>query len=151
MLLSSEDHLQLTLLLAPRGSAGDFWEMLISTDLMCGFACCFLLLLGCPSKRRQQERMKRWWGWAESFLLSHFQRKNVILQHRPRSLHRPGEAKKGCVQSVLLTQIWDQQRDKPGCVRHTWQAQSINKHFFKLSLKDKSLLCASLVRYLLLG
>lgn len=38
------------------------------------FCLLFPPSLGCLSKRRQQERMKRWWGWVESFLLSHSQR-----------------------------------------------------------------------------
>jgi len=45
--LSSEDHLQLTLLIASRGSAGDFLEMfIISTGLTCGFHCSFLISPG---------------------------------------------------------------------------------------------------------
>lgn len=42
ILLPLEDHLWLPLLMAPRGSAGDLLETLISTSLMCGFSCSFL-------------------------------------------------------------------------------------------------------------
>lgn len=130
--LPLEDHLWLTLLIAPRGSAGDFLEMLKSTGFMCGFPCCILTspwtdfsaaLVKVAAIREETMAM----CWAFSPFLSQRRRPFSSVDHA--SLRRPAEAAKGCVQSVFLTQIWDQQRDKPGCVRHTRQAQSINKHF----------------------
>lgn len=120
--LPLKDHLQLILLIAPRGSAGDFLEMFISTNFMCGFPCSFL---ASPWKdvsptlvkveAIHEEMMVMGWGLSP-FL---FQKGTLFTSLDHASLCRPGEAVKACVQSVFLTQLWGQQRDKPGCVRHT--------------------------------
>ena len=95
ILLPLEDHLRLTLLIAPRGSAGDFLEMLISTGLVW-----FSLLFPCLSPEgcltRPGEGSSNTGGddgdGLRVFSLP-LPEKDAILQHRP---HKPSQAWRSC-------------------------------------------------------
>lgn len=94
--LPLEDHLWLTLLIAPRGSAGDFSEMLISTGPTWGFPWCFLVspwkdvspaLVNVPAIRGEVTAI----GWEFSPFLS--QRRTPFSSVRPRE---PLQAWRSC-------------------------------------------------------